>query len=226
MTGLIEDTITPREAQRFYDRWGARHDLADLVESHAKRRGLQILDLEPGHSALNVGVGSGAEYVEMLARVGPAGFVAGLDLSPVMIRLSRRRALLRRGEQWPALTLADTLKLPYAADSFDRLFSSYVLDLLPARYLPLVLSEFLRVLRPGGRLVLVGLTEGESLVSRGLMFVWKTFYQIESTWLGGCRPLRLRNFVREAGFIFVQRWYLSQWGYPSEVVSAVKPTRE
>jgi demethylmenaquinone methyltransferase/2-methoxy-6-polyprenyl-1,4-benzoquinol methylase len=223
MTGLIEYTITPREARRFYDRLGARHDVADLIESRAKRRGLEVLHLTPGQSAANIGVGNGLEYLEMLARVGPEGFVAGLDLSPVMVHVSRQRALTR-GEPQPALALGNALQLPYAANSFDRLFSSYMLDLIPAGEIPAVLSEFRRVLRPGGRLALVGLTEGEGPISEGIMSIWKGLYRVQPAWLGGCRPVRLRDFVREAGFTFVQRWYVSQWGYPSEIVSAVKPT--
>ena len=115
------------------------------------------------------------------------------------------------------------MKLPYAAGSFDRLFSSYMLDLLPAAHISTALSEFWRVLRSGGRLVLVGLTEGESPISQGIMSIWKGLYEIEPAWLGGCRPVQLRPLVEEAGFIYVQRWYMSQWGHPSEVVSAVKP---
>ncbi|MFQ5341251.1 MAG: methyltransferase domain-containing protein [Anaerolineae bacterium] len=222
MTGLIEYTITPRQAQRFYDRLGAGHDVADLLEARAKRRGLEVLHLAPGQSAANIGVGNGLEYLEMLARVGPTGLVAGLDLSPVMAHLSRQRAL-DRGERQPALTLGNALKLPYATNSFDRLFSSYMLDLIPAADIPGVLAEFLRVLRPGGRLSLVGLTEGDDPISQSIMSVWTALYRVQPAWLGGCRPLRLRDFVREAGFTFVQRWYVSQWGYPSEVVSAVKP---
>lgn len=222
MTALIEHTITPREAQRFYDRLGTRHDVANLVESRAKSRGLQALDLQPGQAAANIGVGNGLEYLEMIARVGPQGFVAGLDLSPVMVWVSRRRARAR-GKGWPALCLGNALQLPYAANSFDRLFSSYMLDLIPAEDIPTVLSEFWRVLRPGGRLVLVGLTEGQDTISQGIMSLWKGLYRVRPAWLGGCRPLRLRKVVQEAGFTFVQRWYVSQWGYPSEVVTAVKP---
>lgn len=224
MTNLvpIEHTITSREAQRFYDRLGARHDVANLVESRAKRRGLDVLGLAPGQSVANIGVGNGLEYLEMLNRVGLDGFVAGLDLSPVMVHVSCRRALAQ-GEQRPALTLGNTLQLPYAANTFDRLFSSYMLDLMSTEDIPTALSEFRRVLRPGGRLALVGLTEGEGQISRSMMSVWKGLYHVEPTWLGGCRPLRLRSLVQQAGFTFVQRWYVSQWGYPSEVIAAVKP---
>lgn len=222
MTALIEHTITPREAQRFYDRLGARYDLAHLVESRAKRRGLEALYLEPGQAAANIGMGSGLEYLEMLTHVGSHGFVAGLDLSPVMVSVTRRRALAQ-GHPLPPLTYGNALQLPYAAHSFDRLFSSYVLDLIPAADIPTVLSEFWRVLRPGGRLALVGVTEGEGLISQTIMSIWKRLYRVQPAWLGGCRPLQLRPFVQQAGFTWVQRWYVSQWGYPSEVVTAVKP---
>lgn len=222
--GPIEYTVTLREAQRFYDRLGAKYDLAAMMESRAKRRGLQVLYLEPGHIAANIGIGTGVEYLEMLRRVGPQGLVTGLDLSPVMVYVSRWRALVH-GARQPAVVLGNALQLPYAADHFDRLFSSYMLDLIPTGLIPVILSEFWRILRPGGRMVLVGMTEGETPLSRGMMALWRQIYRLQPAWLGGCRPLRLRDPVQQAGFTFVQRWYVSQWGYPSEVVSAVKPNQ-
>ena len=226
MTALMEQTITRRQVQRFYDRLGKRYELAEGFESTAKRRGLQVLHLVPGLKVVEIGIGTGLTYLELLTRVSPGGFVTGLDLSPVMLWISRRRAMLRRGEQRPALVLGDALRLPYADNSFDRLFSSYTLDLLPLEDIPMVLSEFFRVLQPGGRMALVGMTEPEGLLSQGLIGAWRALYQVEPAWLGGCRPLRLRPFVEAAGFTFVQRWYVSQWGVPSEVVSAVKPPDE
>jgi hypothetical protein len=92
-----------------------------------------------------------------------------------------------------------------------------MLDLLPLAEIPLVLSEFRRVLRPGGRLVLVSLTEGADLPSRLFVAGWKLVYRLDPRRLGGCRPLQLAGLLRGAGFA-VERRVVVQRGFPSELL--------
>ncbi len=210
---MIDETISIEAAQRFYDRLGGGHDRAEIYEGRAKQRGLARLDLRPGHLLLNVGVGTGREHRQLCAQVVPDGLAYGLDLSPVMLRLAQART-------GAPLCRADVRRLPYCSASFDRLFSSYVLDLIPAAVLPGVLATFHRLLKPGGRLVLVSLTEGVDWPSRTLVTLWKTAYALQPVWCGGCRPLQLANLVRQAGFHPVEREVIVQLGVPSEVIVA------
>ena len=64
---------------------------------------------------------------------------------------------------------ADAHTLPFPCAAFDRLYTSYVLDLLPQADLASILSEFWRVLKDDGLIVLVALTEGVNLPSRLLV---------------------------------------------------------
>ncbi len=185
-------------------------------EGRAKRQALALLDLSPGQRVLNVGVGTGQAQKHIEAAIAPDGLAFGLDLSPVMLNVTRRRTdntLLYEG---------DACHLPCAPASFDGLFSSYVLDLLPVYHLPHLLTEFQRVLKPGGRMVLVSLTEGVTLPSRALVALWKTAYAISPVACGGCRPLQLFNMVCNAGFSDVQREVMVQLAIPSEIIVATR----
>jgi len=209
----IEDTISTETARRFYDWLGAGHDRAEFYESRAKQYGLTWLELAPGQHVLNVGIGTGKDQEFIQAAIAANGIAFGLDLSRVMLNLVRTRSstLLCEG---------DARYLPFASGSFDRLLSTYVLDLLPLRNLPGLLANFRRVLKPNGRMVLVSLTEGVTWPSRGLVGLWKMAYAISPVVCGGCRPLRLYDLVCEAGFKKIQREVIVQLGVPSEVITA------
>jgi demethylmenaquinone methyltransferase/2-methoxy-6-polyprenyl-1,4-benzoquinol methylase len=213
---MIEETIPPEAARRFYNRLGQGHDWAERYEGRAKKLALAKLGLSPGQQVLNIGVGPGREQVQIEQAITPNGVGFGLDLSPVMLRLTQRRtdALLCEG---------DTRRLPFASARFDRIFSGYVLDIIGAADLPGLLAEFRRVLRPGGRLVLVSLTEGVNLPSRLLVGLWKAAYAVSPVSCGGCRPVQLAGLVKEAGFSPVEREVVVQLGVPSEVIVAERP---
>lgn len=210
---MIEHTISSEAAQRFYDRLGQRIDWSERYEGRAKARALNRLAVSPGQRVLNIGVGTGKEHARLQAAVAPGGVVVGLDLSSVMLRLTRART-------GAPLCRADARYLPFANASFDRLCSTYVLDLIPYADLPGLLAEFRRVLKPNGRLALVSLTEGIDLPSQTLIGLWKLVYRVRPVACGGCRPLQVAALVHQAGFHQVQREVVVQLGIPSEIVAA------
>lgn len=207
---MIAETIARGEARRIYDRLGAGLDRAARFEGRAKALALDLLAVEPGQRVLHVGVGTGGEHAALQRAAGPRGLVVGCDLSRGMLELTRRRA------DGP-LCEGDAARLPLASGQFDRLFSAYTLDLIPLTEIPLVLSELRRVLRPGGRLVLVSLTEGVDLPSRLFVAGWTLTYRLSPRRLGGCRPLQLADLLVRAGFA-AERHVVVQRGFPSEVL--------
>lgn len=212
---MIRDTISTEAACRFYDRLGARHDWAEAYEGRAKARALELLDLGPGRSVLNVGVGTGKEHGKLVSAVGPGGLAVGVDISSVMLDLTQART-------HAPVCLADARRLPFADSTFDRLFCAYLLDLLPAADLPEVLREFGRVVAPEGRIALVSLTDGVDPPSRLFVAAWKLVYSVSPVACGGCRPLGLSGLVRDAGLTVITSEVVVQLGVPSEVVEAVR----
>jgi SAM-dependent methyltransferase len=102
--------------------------------------------LRSGQRVLDVACGTGVLAREAAARVGPSGYVAGLDATPGMLVVAKR---LTPGIDWRH-GLADALPFPDA--SFDAVVSQFGLMFFPDR--ERALREMMRVLRPGGRLAI------------------------------------------------------------------------
>lgn len=133
----------PSRWQRLrYAIWSPFYDLALKPFAAARRRSIELLDLQPGERVLIPGVGTGAD----LPLIPPDVQVVGTDLTPAMLR--RARAAERPGLVLRVMDAAD-LDLPDA--SFDAVILHLILAVMaePARGL----SEATRVLRAGGRMV-------------------------------------------------------------------------
>ena len=142
--------------------------------------------------------------------------MVGVELADGMLAQTRRR--LRSGglSGRVALERADARILPFADTSFDLVVCCYLLDLLPRDDIPLVLSELKRVLRPGGRLVLADMTIGERATHR----LWDALYQRGIVLTANCRGVLAAPVLKELGYHSVEREYLSQMLFPTEVVVA------
>ena len=209
---MIRETISTVTAQRFYSWLGARHDLGARFEREAKQQALSLLHLQSGQCVLNLGCGTGAEQPTLRRAVGPTGTLHAVDLSPVMLCLTAERGA------GTLTTQANAVRLPYADAMFDRILSTYLLDLLPAGLLPIVAAECARVLRPDGRLVLVTLTHGVDSASRAVVAAWRSMFRLHPLLLGGCRPVPLASLVAGAGLTLLDSTVVVQLGVPSAIV--------
>lgn len=115
-----------------------------LARSHAATH--RALGPIADERILDVGCGSGL-LLARLAASAPSAELEGIDASAQMLRRARRRL----GERAP-LTVARAQALPFPDASFDVVVSSSVLHGVPGAPVD-ILGEWLRVLRPGGRLV-------------------------------------------------------------------------
>ncbi len=109
------------------------------------------LSVAPGDSVLEVGCGPGVA-IRLLGEAQRAGFVAGVDPSPIMVRQARRRnaALARAGRV--ELREGSASRLPFGNDRFDRVLSVNNVMLWPDP--PKDLREVARVMKRGGLLVI------------------------------------------------------------------------
>ena len=114
---------------------------------------------------------------------------------------------------------SDAYDLDFPNDSFDVLVNNYMFDLLPEGDFLTVLEEFRRVLRPGGRLAMVNMTEGTHWYNS----VWGHVYRINPALLGGCRAVSVLPQLQLCGFQRTAREYFSQFTFPSEVIFGVAP---
>lgn len=107
----------------------------------------------PGEAVLDVGCGTGGLAMAARRRVGPTGSVAGIDPSPEMVLRASGKA--RRARLDIGFKVAAAQALPFEDAAFDVVLCTLVLHQLPHDGLQQCLSEMRRVLKPGGRLLLV-----------------------------------------------------------------------
>ena len=109
----------------------------------------EALGATPGDHILDVGCGPGFYSRELLDQVGPEGSVTGIDQSPQMLAVARRRS---KGFGNARFEEGDATGLPVESGRFDRALSVQVLEYVAD--IPAALAETHRALRPGGRVVI------------------------------------------------------------------------
>ncbi len=169
------------QVNRMFDRVAQRYDLLNSLMSaglHHRWRELAAdrAGLGPGDSALDVCCGTGDLTLELASRVAPGGHVVGCDFSEPMLDLARDKAQ-GRGAPGTRFEWADALNLPYDAGRFDAVTVGFGVRNFADR--DRGIREMARVLRPGGRLVILEFT-------RPRRFPFSTFY---SLWFDRIAPV-------------------------------------
>jgi demethylmenaquinone methyltransferase/2-methoxy-6-polyprenyl-1,4-benzoquinol methylase len=144
-----------------FDRVARHYDVLNSVMTAGlhhrwRQRAADRAKLGPGDSALDVCCGTGDLALELAGRVSPGGSVVGCDFSEPMLDLAREKAA-RRAVEGVRFEWADALRLPYDAGRFDAVTVGFGVRNLSD--LDLGLREMARVLRRGGRLVLLEITQ-------------------------------------------------------------------
>jgi ubiquinone/menaquinone biosynthesis C-methylase UbiE len=191
-----------------YDVWGS------LTETKARKRSLILAEIRNGESILEVAIGTGLTFLEIL-RANPNGHNVGVDLTPAMLARAKSRAA-KLGVENYQISIGDAYHLEFSDHQFDLLMNNYMFDLLPEKDFIPVLREFKRVLKPQGRIVIVNMTQGEHFYQH----FWESIYRINPRWLGGCRGVLLSQAMAMAGFRKIMRETVSQFGFASEIISA------
>ena len=210
-----DEQVTKSRIAAIYRKVAPTYDLfARLTETKAHNRCLELASIEDGEAVLEVPVGTGLAFEKILA-TNPTGRNEGIDLTEAMVDRAEIR-VAKLGLDNYRLRVGDAYELDYPDNEFDVLISNYLFNLLPEQDFDAVLAQFKRVLRPGGRLVMINMTKGEHRRNDG----WDWLYRFKPAWIGACRGVLLLPHVEASGFINAKREYVSQLTFPSEVVSA------
>lgn len=188
--------------------------LVPWISEQGRTLGLHWLDVKDGERILDVGTGTGLAFSALLAR-NPSGWTEGIDAVPAMLTRARRRASRHNHDRY-GLRQSRASNLPYSAQTFDAIFSSYFIDVVPPAHRMAVLKEMHRVLNPNGRLVLVHLSPPERPIER----LWARLSQAFPPLLGGAQPLESPPLLRECSFSLRRHTTCTQLGLRSAVVEA------
>ena len=164
-TGNLEEV----QVRAMFDRIAGFYDLMNSVMTAGlhhrwRERAADLARLRPGDRALDVAAGTGDLAIELKRRVGPSGEVVGSDFSEGMLDIARGKAGDVRWE-W-----ADAQALPYDDDSFSAAtvgFGARNFGDLDAG-----LAEMVRVVRPGGRVVVLEITVPQKPPLSSFFRIW------------------------------------------------------
>jgi ubiquinone/menaquinone biosynthesis C-methylase UbiE len=211
---------TRQQTRAFYDKISGVYDLmADRSEAPVRRSGIDLLAVRTGEKVLEIGFGTGRGLVRLADAVGADGRVFGLDLSEKMVALAKQTVAKAGLSGRIRLRQGDAVALPYADGEVDAVFMSFSLELFDTPEIPIVLGECRRVIRPGGRIVVVGMSKQgrrDPLVS---VFEWA--HRHFPNFLD-CRPILVRDALEGSGFRIVKSLKRRMW-VPVEIVLGVKP---
>lgn len=171
---------------------------------------LQFAQLKPGDCVLDVGCGTGVLTRLAAELVGSEGEVVGIDPSEEMIQVAKRSAAKRHSEADFQLGVIESL--PFTDERFDIVLSSMMLHHLPPELKVTGLQEILRVLKPGGRLMVIDVDKPTGIMGRVLMFPWRKAPAVKDNLAG-----HVSEFIQNAGFLKVHhprpkwRGFISFW---------------
>ncbi len=151
--------LAPSAIQRMFEYLAPRYDLWNRLASFgldAYWRRVAVRLVPPGGRILDLCTGTGELVLKMLPYLEPAGQAVGLDFAPNMLRVAtqKTRARVRSTRVPVSYLLGDAMRLPFPANTFDGLTNGFAMrNMLP--FADHALSEMWRVLRPGGRVIIL-----------------------------------------------------------------------
>jgi demethylmenaquinone methyltransferase / 2-methoxy-6-polyprenyl-1,4-benzoquinol methylase len=149
------------QVNRMFDRVASRYDALNSLMTAGlhhrwRERAAERTELGPGDAGLDVCCGTGDLALELAKLVAPGGHVVGCDFSEPMLDLAREKAA-ERGAPGVRFEWADALQLPYDDERFDAVTVGFGVRNLAD--LDRGLRELARVLKPGGRAVILEITQ-------------------------------------------------------------------
>ncbi len=218
----LGNPLTVARLGEIYTRTAAFYDgLVAEKQGTAKLAAIAALERRPGERFVEIGVGTAWAYERVVAASG-ADNAYGLDVAQGMIEVARDA--LSATDSAPNMLLADGRALPFPDASIDCILNTYTFEVMAEPDIAAMLDDMHRVLRPGGRAVIVNLTDATNggPEDEAMIQDWLARYEADPEFFGGARPLQLSEMLHAHGFAPVTREYVGP-DWPSEVLLAFRP---
>ncbi len=206
------------EANSFHHRIGGFYDrMTGWVEAPLRKQGLNLLGTRAGERVLEIGLGSGHSILARVKVVEEDGKIYGVDISEDMIEIAKSKLehekLFKEGD----LLSIDAITLPYPTGMMDAIFINFTLELFDTLEISKFLAECYRVLRPGGRVVVLGLS-GQVYKALSLrLYEWAHRRFLKKI---DYRPVFIPQMLREAGFNIERVEPRKRGTIPAEIILA------
>ncbi len=200
-----------------FDAISGRYDLVNRIVSLGldqgwRKKTVESLGLSAGHEVLDLATGTG-DLALAIAAAHPEVTVEGSDPSEGMLAVGRTKVAAHALAHRVSLVTGDAMEIDRPAGTFDAVTMAFGIRNVPDR--PRALAEIFRVLRPGGRLAILELSEPRRGPLAGLARIHvHTVVPTLGSWLSGAREYRyleksiaafpeastFADLVRAAGF--------------------------
>jgi phosphatidylethanolamine/phosphatidyl-N-methylethanolamine N-methyltransferase len=187
-----KDTLDQQTLNRAYARWAPIYDVVfGAVFDSGRKASIESAE-QVGGRILDVGIGTGISLMDFSR----GNRIVGVDISEPMLRRARRRVIEADLDNVECLAVMDAERLGFPDNFFDVVVAQYVITAVPNP--DATLSEFARVTRPGGEIVLVNHIGADSglrrLIEQGFAPIARGL---------GWRPefpfARIANWIERAG---------------------------
>ncbi|MBI5310935.1 MAG: bifunctional demethylmenaquinone methyltransferase/2-methoxy-6-polyprenyl-1,4-benzoquinol methylase UbiE [Actinobacteria bacterium] len=159
-TVTSKGTLPEHQVEAMFDRIAGRYDRMNSVMTAGlherwRERAADLAEVKPGNHVLDVAAGTGDLSFELARRVSPGGSVTGADFSAEMLAVARQKqpAALAGVDAEVVFEQANALELPYDDDTFDAVTVAF--GVRNFSDLDRGLSEMARVVKPGGKFVIL-----------------------------------------------------------------------
>jgi arsenite methyltransferase len=170
--------------------------MPDTVTTFGCGNPVNVAQIRPGQTVLDLGSGAGLDLILAAKKVGPSGKVIGLDMTPQMIEAATDN-LKKAGVPNYEIRLGEMEEMPVADGEVDWIISNCVINLSPEK--ERVFAEAFRVLKPGGRILVSDIVAKDLPQSvRDDMAAWAACVS------GAVEESEYIRLVTEAGFVDVQ----------------------
>jgi demethylmenaquinone methyltransferase/2-methoxy-6-polyprenyl-1,4-benzoquinol methylase len=208
-------TLPERQVEAMFDRIAKRYDLMNTVMTAGlhdewRRRAVEVAGVGPGDHVLDVATGTGDLAFELARAVSPGGSVTGADFSEEMLSVARQKALaaLDGVDAEVVFEHGNALDLKYDDDTFDAVTVGF--GVRNFSDLAAGLKEMARVVRPGGKFVILEISRPQ----KGLL---GHFYK---AWFDGLVPLIGRFAGEDSAYTYLPN-SVKRFAKPAELAAVL-----